>query len=583
MAAQFVDLSHPLSSETPVYPGDHGVDVRTVSVAAEPGPNQQRQLNNSRLSFGVHNGTHIDSPFHFFSNRETIHQVALNRCCGRAVRLKLETTEVDGVICARDLRKLEATRQRCRKVLIYTGWDRHWGSPDYFSGHPVLTKDAAELLVEWKVDLVGVDFPSVDRPPFDAHVALLGNDVLIVENLTRLEQIGTYCDFCAMPLPLAGRDASPVRAFAKLEAQAKAVDVRQEDVAKLVDHQVLRDAARHIFRGAGSDAHEAERIAHYLIEANLVGHDSHGVIRVPIYVNYIQKGKVVPNQHATVVADNGPMLVIDGGGGFGQVVAEEAMTWAIERSGDQGVCVLALRNCGHLGRVGDWPQMAARAGKVSLHFVNTSGFGLLVAPFGGIDRRLSANPIAAGIPVDDGEPIILDISTCAIAEGKLKVARNKGVNVPPGSIIDFDGNATVDPNEFYADPPGAILPFGGHKGFCLGIVTELLAGAVAGNGCSQRGDDRLLNGMLAVVIDPQRLPTSTPVGTEVRTFVDFVKTSRRAEAGSKILMPGELEAQTRQHRLRDGIPLDGRTRAELTEVASTIGIPEKLIGALASN
>ncbi len=349
---------------------------------------------------------------------------------------------------------------------------------------------------------------------------------------------------------------------------------------RIVAADVLQKLVAEIFRRVGSDEHEASRLAHYLVESNLAGHDSHGVIRVSYYVDYVQRGQVQVNRHARVEHDTGSLLVVNGDGGFGQIIAEEAMQMAIDRTAQLGVCVLSLRNCGHLGRVGDWPQMAALAGKVSFHFVNTSGFGLLVAPFGGIDRRLSANPIAAGIPRPDGPPIVLDISTASIAEGKLKVARNRGDRVPSYCIIDADGNPTDNPNHFYTDPPGAILPFGGHKGYGLGIVAELMAGAVAGSGCSQPGADRLINGMLAIVIDPAKIPRDTSFAEEVQVFVDFVKSSRRIDAEKPVLVPGELEASTRERRLADGIPIDAATRHELLKTARSLGLDSATISGL---
>ena len=153
-----------------------------------------------------------------------------------------------------------------------------------------------------------------------------------------------------------------------------------------------------IFQQAGCGAEEAHRIAEHLVEANLVGHDSHGVIRVSSYVQWLRAGKVLANQSIRVDFENEAIAVVDGQFGFGQTIGEQAMALGIDKCVHQGVAVVALRNTGHLGRIGDWPLQAARAGKLSLHFVNTSGAGILVAPFGGIQRRLSANPIAAGIP-----------------------------------------------------------------------------------------------------------------------------------------------------------------------------------------
>ncbi|MDP6953969.1 MAG: Ldh family oxidoreductase, partial [Alphaproteobacteria bacterium] len=251
-----------------------------------------------------------------------------------------------------------------------------------------------------------------------------------------------------------------------------------------VEHDKLAALTAAIFRHAGSSDDEADTIARHLVEANLVGHDSHGVIRVPAYVQWVQDGKLVPNQKISVVFENDSMAVLDGNFGFGQSIGEQAVDYGIEKCRKSGLSLVGLRNAGHVGRVGDWAIRAAAQGLVSLHFVNTSGGGILVAPFGGIERRLSANPIAAGIPVAGGEPIIADLSTCVIAEGKIRVARNKGVPVPDNAILDGEGNPTTDPEAFYADPPGAILTIGAHKGYVLSVLCEVMAGAITGSGCS---------------------------------------------------------------------------------------------------
>jgi hydroxycarboxylate dehydrogenase B len=341
-----------------------------------------------------------------------------------------------------------------------------------------------------------------------------------------------------------------------------------------VNHERLKSLVQTIFAKAGCQTSEAERIAHRLVEANLVGHDSHGVIRVSYYIDYLRNDLVRANRTMNVVFETDVLAVVDGDLGFGQVIGEQAMQLGISKADRHGVAVVALRNCGHLGRIGDWPELIARSGKASLHFVNTSGFGLLVAPFGGIDRRLSANPIAAGIPVADGPPIILDISTCAIAEGKIKVAFNKGTRVPQNCILDADGKPTDDPEVFYADSPGSILPFGGHKGYGLGIVAELLAGAFTGSGCSKPDAPRLLNGMLTIILDPERIPTDVEFADEVQRFIQFVKSSRTASANDEILMPGEPEQRTCKRRIADGIPLDENTWNQILETCRSLDITE---------
>jgi len=333
----------------------------------------------------------------------------------------------------------------------------------------------------------------------------------------------------------------------------------------------LVDLVGDIFAALGCQPDEHRRIAFYLVESNLVGHDSHGVIRVPSYVAWLRDGKVVANQHLDVLLETDILAVVDGRFGFGQVIGEEATCLGVALCRKHGVSVVALRNAGHLGRIGQWPQNAAESGLVSLHFVNTSGGGILVAPYGGIDRRLSANPIAAGIPLDGQPPMVLDISTCTIAEGKIRVALNAGKQVPADCIIDARGQSTTDPHVFYADPPGAILTMAGHKGYGLSILAEVLAGALTGGGCSALGIHRVANGMFSIYLDPTRF-AGEAFGRDLTRFVEFVKSSRLAVAGTEILMPGEIEQRTKAQRLRDGIELDDTTWRQLVETAQSVGV-----------
>jgi uncharacterized oxidoreductase len=335
----------------------------------------------------------------------------------------------------------------------------------------------------------------------------------------------------------------------------------------------LAELTARIFLEAGCQAPEAERIAYHLVEANLVGHDSHGVIRVASYVQWLRAGKVLANRSIQVVFENDAIAVVDGQFGFGQTIGEQAMRLGIEKCGRHGVAVIALRNSGHLGRIGDWPLMAARAGKLSLHFVNTSGAGILVAPHGGISRRLSANPIAAGIPIAGGPPIILDMSACTIAEGKIRVALNKGAAVPENCIIDSRGQPTTDPRVFYADPPGAILSIAGHKGYGLAVLCEVLAGALTGGGCSNpHNAGRVVNGMLSIVLDPSYFQSDATFAGEIRRFIDWVKSSQQATPGGEILMPGEPEQRTKAVRLLEGIDIDDTTWCQILEAAHSVGL-----------
>ncbi len=340
-----------------------------------------------------------------------------------------------------------------------------------------------------------------------------------------------------------------------------------------LQHDRLHALTCAIFKAAGCQAPEAECIARHLVEANLVGHDSHGVIRVPSYVQWLRAGKVLANRTLQVVFENESIAVVDGQFGFGQTIGEQAMQLGIEKSARHGVAVIALRNTGHLGRIGDWPLMAAQAGKLSLHFVNTTGAGILVAPYGGIQRRLSANPIAAGVPIEGSSPLILDMSACTIAEGKIRVALNKGVPVPENCIIDSHGQPTTDPKVFYADPPGAILSIAGHKGYGLAVLCEVLAGALTGGGCSNPDNaHRVLNGMLSIFLDVSFFQADSAFAAEIQRFIAWVKSSEKTTPEGDILMPGEIEERTKAQRLREGIEIDETTWAQIIATAELVGI-----------
>ena len=332
-----------------------------------------------------------------------------------------------------------------------------------------------------------------------------------------------------------------------------------------------------IMEGGGSHREEALTIARRLVDSNLVGHDSHGVLRVPKYLEWSRDGWLRPNQAASVVFDSDALAIVDGNRGFGQVVGEYATRMGIAKAAKSGIAMIGLRNCGHLGRLGDWADMAADAGQVSLHFLNTSG-AQRVAPFGGSDRRLSTNPLAVGVPRAGKPPIILDITTSTVAEGKLMVALNKGEQVPPGWIVDRAGRPTTDPKDFYDG--GALLTIGAHKGSGLSIITDLLAGALTTGRSSDPDDTVLRNNMLSIFIAPAVYDADNDVAREATRFVDYVLASPPAIAGQPVQAPGDVERAMRERRLAEGVPLDERTLADLKEAARSVGLDETRIAAL---
>ena len=317
----------------------------------------------------------------------------------------------------------------------------------------------------------------------------------------------------------------------------------------------------------------AHQVAESLVLGNLRGHDSHGVIRIIQYVDWMDRGWVNPKGRIQVVKDSGSILIVDGEYQFGQVIGRQATSMAIDKAKQEGVCVLTIRHSSHLGRIGEFMEMAAAAGVVSLSLTNTHGGGVLAAPYGGREPRLSANPIAGGAPVRGGAAIVMDMATCVIAEGKVKVAQIQGEKLPPNCVVDGQGNPTTDPDAYYADPPGAILPLAGHKGYALSVFAEILAGAVGGGSCSHANREQIANGWFAVFIDPAAFCGGEFYDEQTSALVQWVKSSETMQGFDEVLVPGEPERRATLERSTQGIPIDDQTLIELDKVADRLFVP----------
>lgn len=344
----------------------------------------------------------------------------------------------------------------------------------------------------------------------------------------------------------------------------------------LMKEQVLRAIVAEILRCGGSDNAEAELVSKHLVDANLAGHDSHGVGMVPKYIEDLQAELVKPNTHPTLMKDDGAVMVFDGHLGYGRPVAEEAMAAALERCRETGVVLMALRRSHHLGRIGAYGEQSISAGLVSLHFVNVTDHLPLVAPFRGRDARYSTNPICIAVPgTSASEPVVLDMATSRIAFGKVKVAHNAGKRVPAGSLIDANGEPSEDPGAMFTDPRGALLSMGEHKGYGLALICDLLGGIMTGGGTMQPENPRpggIVNNMLSVIIDPRRLVDSAWLEAELDATIAYVKSSRPVKSGEPVLVAGEPERMSRAVRQREGIPMNETTWEEITAAAQKVGI-----------
>jgi uncharacterized oxidoreductase len=276
------------------------------------------------------------------------------------------------------------------------------------------------------------------------------------------------------------------------------------------------------------------------------------------------------------VQDTGGALVLDGGLGLGQSIAYDAMEIGIARARETGSAIISLRNSHHIGRIGHWAEQSAREGLVSIHFVNVISEPV-VAPFGGKVPRLVTNPISIGIPRVNAEPVIVDFATSKLAHGKIRVAYNKGLTVPDGTLIDAEGRPTNDPAAMFEAPTGAILPFGDHKGWTLAFACEALAGALTG-GLAMKGPSTrkaIINNMLSILISPEALGTQASYLSELEAFVQWVQSPDQGTEPSSVLLPGDPERTTKRERLANGIPVDGTSWAQLIAAAHSIGVSER--------
>jgi uncharacterized oxidoreductase len=346
----------------------------------------------------------------------------------------------------------------------------------------------------------------------------------------------------------------------------------------VLDPQTLQQQVAAVVAAGGSSALEAEQVAANLVLANLSGHDSHGVGMLPRYVEALLEGGLQPNAAVKVNVDTGSLLALDGQRGYGQTVGAQAMTLAMARARQHGSCILSLAHAHHLGRIGHFAEMAVAQGLVSMHFVNVLSRPV-VAPHGGGDGRFGTNPCCIGIPLPDADPFVLDFATSQVAQGKMRVAHNKGERVAPGLLIDERGHPTTDPGVVVVPQEGglfgALRTFGDHKGYGLAVACELLGGALTGGGTWHRpadGKRSVYNGMLAVLIDPAQLGTQAQFADEAQAFIDWLRQSPAGAGFGGVQLAGEPERLARAARLRDGITLDEITWGEIVAAGAKLGV-----------
>lgn len=351
---------------------------------------------------------------------------------------------------------------------------------------------------------------------------------------------------------------------------------------------------RDILRADGCSQEEAAAVAHHLVDATLCGHDSHGVIRIVRYHEWLKNGTIHARTPLKVLTDAGPLLQLDGQSGMGQWLGREATLMGIERAQKSGTALITMRRAGHMGRLGAYAELACVAGVVSVQFANVAG-SCLVAPFGAAERRISTAPIAIGVPNGGEDDFILDFATSLVAEGKALVAAKGGKPLPQSALVDEQGHLTADPYALYGESlktpspnprvgAGALRTMGEHKGSGLALACELLAGALTGNGTNGTPTP-FGNGWFALFLDPARLGN----GAIAREIADYVAAVREAEPAvgiDRVRIPGDIERETRAERRAAGIPLSSEVVDAILSVAKelTLGVSchDLLVNATAS-
>lgn len=333
-----------------------------------------------------------------------------------------------------------------------------------------------------------------------------------------------------------------------------------------------------VLEGIGSEPAEAKIVASHMLEANLRGHDSHGVGMLVQYVKQAGEGKLIPNTPARVVNDLGVIVQLAGDRGFGQRTGRESTALAVDRARDHGLCLFTLSGTAHLGRIGTYGEQAVDSGMVALLFVNVNSFAPLVAPFNGSEPRFGTNPICISIPgTDASEPFILDFATSVIAQGKARVAHLAGSVFDEEVVVTPEGARTNDPTTiFEGEPRGALIAMAKHKGYGLAMACELLAGLLSGGGTMQPEhplDGSIVNNMFGIVIDPRRLGDTGWMAHEYAAMVDYVKSSRQADpVNHPIQVAGEPERARRERRLRDGVAISDEEWSAVRDAAAKVGV-----------
>lgn len=338
-----------------------------------------------------------------------------------------------------------------------------------------------------------------------------------------------------------------------------------------IEHNALRMFATSILVAAGCPENTASIVGHSLVDSNLAGKDAHGVARLVRYIDDIAEGRIVPTAEPELAWRRLCVALVDGMWAFGQVSAHRAVQLASDIAQSDGTALVAIVRCNHIGRLGQYVEAAIDRGLACLILCNAGGRFPTLAPYGARTPVTATNPVAFGAPIRNRQPVIMDFSTSVLSESEVNLARRKGVPIPTNSLVDVVGRVTTDPNALYDG--GALMPFGGHRGYCLALTVEIMAGALTGVGFPGRAD---YSGGCGVLIFTARLDLFAPAGEVEAILTDLcnaVKAAKPMQGHEQVQLPGERSLRHRRERLEHGIPIHDTVWEELGALASRLGVP----------
>ncbi len=346
----------------------------------------------------------------------------------------------------------------------------------------------------------------------------------------------------------------------------------------------LRRVGRRLFLACGAADEEAAAVAEELVEASLRGLDSHGVLRYAQYVDDSLCGRARPGTATRIVRETLTTATVDCGFALGPYTARRVSELTGEKAKTAGIAAVVSVNSHHIGRLGACVGRLASKGMLGLAFANSSKHGHWVVPFGAKEPRLATNPLAFAAPSENPDrPLLLDMSTSMIAEGKVRSLMQQGLPLPPGCLQDAQGQPTTDPRSFYGPPRGTILPFGGpdlgYKGFGLSLLVEVMGGLLAGMRSS--ADHAYINGLCVIAVSADAFCGAQQLRALVEDLSAYIRSAAPAPGSQRVVLPGELEWECREQRLRDGIPLAAETWRMIVEAGAKVGVDVDAAGTAA--